>query len=379
MPPTTPQNLKRLITLTWVINILTAVCLIAVGLVTYSPKVRADNSGAVPTVTSFQPNLDDSGDSGSPEVITAAQPAAVLVSPSQTPSALPTHTSTPLPTATFTPTFTPTNTPTPKALTFAVIGDWRPRPGNDEFSADVPALIYGWEPEIIITLGDNNYPDGSAETIDANIGQYFHEYIYPYTGSYGPGAEVNRFFPILGNHDWNATAGAQAYLDYFSLPGNERYYDFTWGPVHFFALDSCLGEPDGVKADSVQAAWLQQGLAASTSPWNIVLSHYPAYSSGYHGSTSWIQWPFAAWGADAVMNGHDHNYERVLVDGIPYFTNGLGGSTRYFLKPDPLRQTQFRYNDDYGAMRVTATETEMLFEFYTWRGELIDAYQVTKP
>ena len=36
------------------------------------------------------------------------------------------------------------------------------------------------------------------------------------------------------------------YFDYFTLPGNERYYDFTWGPVHLFALDDIDSEPDGV-------------------------------------------------------------------------------------------------------------------------------------
>ncbi len=307
--------------------------------------------------------------------------ATLTSTPSQTPSITPSPTSTPSPTATFTPTLiptdTPTNTPTntPTPLVVAVIGDYGM---NNSAEADVAALIHGWQPDIVITVGDNNYASGSADTIDANIGKYFHDYIFPYTGSYGPGSDVNRFFPILGNHDWN-TADAQPYLDYFTLPGNERYYDFTWGPVHFFALDSCLREPDGVNANSVQAAWLQQGLAASTSPWNVVYSHYPSYSSGYHGSTSWIQWPFAAWGADAVLQGHDHNYERLLVDGIPYFTNGVGGQTRYYFNPVLLRQSQFFYNDNFGAMRVTATETMMLFEFFNRVGELINSYQVTKP
>ncbi len=85
-----------------------------------------------------------------------------------------------------------------------------------------------------MTTGDNNYPDGAAATIDENIGQYYADFIYPYTGSYGTGAASNRFFPSLGNHDWYTT-GAMPYLDYFALPGNERYYRFTRGPVEFFA------------------------------------------------------------------------------------------------------------------------------------------------
>ena len=87
------------------------------------------------------------------------------------------------------------------------------------------------------------------------------------------------------------------------------------GPVHFFALDSDENEPDGVGSSSVQAAWLKRGLAGSTSNWNIVYFHHAPYSSGMHGSTTWMQWPFAAWGAQAVLTGHDHTYERLLVDG----------------------------------------------------------------
>lgn len=287
---------------------------------------------------------------------------------------LPTVPSLPTETARPTETLAPTLTPQPLAVKFAVIGDY----GMDNFAeADVAALIQSWQPDFVITTGDNNYPSGSADTIDANIGKYFHDYIFPYSGTYGPGADLNRFFPTLGNHDWYTT-GAQPYLDYFTLPGNERYYDFVEAPVHFFALDSDEHEQDGVNAGSAQAVWLQQGLAASTSPWNIVYMHYPPYSSGHHGSILWMQWPFAAWGADALLAGHDHLYECLLVDGIPYFTNGAGGGGLYNFG-DPLPETRFRYNANYGAMLVTAGETEITFSFYSRVGDLIDLYQVTKP
>jgi tartrate-resistant acid phosphatase type 5 len=304
-------------------------------------------------------------------LIDTAQPTDTLL-PTNTP--LPTET--PLPTRTPLPTETlaPTLTPQPQVIKFAVLGDY----GSDNTAeAEVAALIHSWEPDLIITTGDNNYPSGAADTIDDNIGKYFHDYIYPYVGTYGSGADQNRYFPSLGNHDW-MPAGAQPYMDYFTLPGNERYYDFAWGPVHFFSIDSDFREPDGVGSSSVQGAWLKQGLAASTSPWNIVYMHHPPYSSGYHGSSDWMQKPFAAWGADALMAGHDHLYERLLVDGIPYFTSGAGGGGLYDFN-DPLPESQFRYNANYGAMLVTVGETEMLFEFYNRTGELIDSYRVTKP
>ena len=263
-------------------------------------------------------------------------------------------------------------TPSP-LVRFAVIGDYGDE-GQPE--ADVAALVNSWQPDFVITTGDNNYPDGASDSIDANIGQFYHSYIYPYVGTYGQGADVNRFFPSLGNHDWN-TDDAKAYLDYFTLPDNERYYDFTWGPLHLFALDSDSREPDGFRQSSTQAAWLQASLASSTSPWNVVYFHHAPYSSGYHGSIIWARWPYKDWGASVVLAGHDHTYERLLVDGLPYFVNGLGGSTKYGFA-DILPESQVRYNADYGAMLVQANDQSIIFQFFNRQEELIDTYTIEK-
>ncbi len=273
-----------------------------------------------------------------------------------------------------TATAAPAPTSTPSIVTFAAIGDYG-LAGVDE--SEVADLVKSWNPAFIITLGDNNYPDGKAETIDRNIGQYYSEFIYPYKGEYGPGSAENRFFPSLGNHDWH-TPDLKPYLDYFELPGNERYYDFVWGPVHLFALDADSREPDGVGASSVQAQWLRENLAASTSPWQIVYMHQPPYSSGHHGSTDWMQWPFAEWGADAVLAGHDHSYERLIIDGIPYIVNGLGGHpSRYFYFRE-LEGSQFQYRSGHGALRITADSATLTFEMITVAGEVIDSQVLTR-
>jgi tartrate-resistant acid phosphatase type 5 len=269
---------------------------------------------------------------------------------------------TPLPSAT-----------TPAAVVFAAIGDYG---SGNQGEADVAKLVLSWQPDFIITLGDNNYPSGAANHMDEVVGQFYHSYIYPYTGGYGAGAEVNRFFPSLGNHDLISQNG-KPYYDYFTLPGNERYYDFTWGPVHLFALDDIESEPDGVGASSIQAKWLSAGLAASTSPWNIVYMHYPAYSSGMHGSTDWARWPYGEWGADAVLAGHDHTYERLEENGLTYFVNGLGGNGRYDFV-SILDGSQVRYNADYGAMRVEVTDTHILFEFINRNNVVVDSYEMRK-
>ncbi len=255
-------------------------------------------------------------------------------------------------------------------IRFAVIGDYGS--GNSDEAA-VADLVKSWNPDFIITTGDNNYPNGATSTIDRNIGQFFHDFIYPYQGAYGSGSTTNRFFPSLGNHDW-VTTGALPYLHYFALPGNERYYDFIWGPVHFFALDSDTHEPDGTSKSSLQMTWLQSGLAASNSCWNLVYFHHSPYSSGPHGSKQRMQLPYPAWGADAVLSGHDHDYERVVLDGFPYFVNGLGGQSKYTFQPTPVPGSQVRYNTKYGAMLVVANQTAITYQFIAVDGTIVDTY-----
>ncbi len=260
----------------------------------------------------------------------------------------------------------------PPSSRYAVIGDF----GVDTLaSGEVASLVHRLEPDLVLTVGDNNCPEGGADTIDPNVGQYYHDFIFPYSGVYGEGSTVNRFYPTLGNHDWKRE-NISPYLEYFSLPGNERYYEFIQGPVHFFALDSEEYEPDGSTATSRQADWLQERLAAAKEPWKIVYFHDPPYSScTQHGSTRSMQWLFAEWGATAVISGHDHGYERLQIDGIPYFVNGLGGDHIYQFA-DPLPESQVRYNSDHGAMLVTATDRSISFQMYSVAGTLIDEYSL---
>jgi hypothetical protein len=255
------------------------------------------------------------------------------------------------------------------ATRFVVLGDYGSA-GPDEEA--VAALVHRLGPEFIVTTGDNNYPLGEEATIDLNIGAFYHDFIAPYRGRYGCGATQNRFFPALGNHDWY-TLSAAAYLAYFTLPGNERYYDFAWGDVHFFALDSDPSEPDGVTPDSVQGRWLRDALAAATERWRVVYMHHAPYSSGPHGPTPHMQWPFKDWGADLVLAGHEHDYERLVEDGLTYVVNGLGGAELYFF--DEIADGSVaRFNEAYGAMIVEADAATLRARFVTVDGRTADDF-----
>lgn len=271
-----------------------------------------------------------------------------------------------------TPDTRPDGPLTPGRTRFVVLGDY----GTASVAeARVASMVHDWQPDFIITAGDNNYPVGAAETIDVNIGQYFHDFISPYRGRFGCGARQNRFFPALGNHDWY-TAGAQPYLDYFTLPGNERYYDFVFGDVHLFAIDSDISEPDGVTANSIQAAWLGQTATASRAPWQIAYMHHPPYSSGSHRSSAHMQWSYKEAGIDLVFAGHDHDYERLEVDGLPYIVNGLGGASLYALT-ERLPTSKLYFNETYGAVLVEATATTLTSKFIAIDGRTIDQLTLT--
>jgi len=253
---------------------------------------------------------------------------------------------------------------------FAVIGDYGT---GDQPSADVAALVATWGVDFVITVGDNNYPSGEAETLDENVGQFWHSWIHPYTGTYGPGATENRFWPCPGNHDYNYEVGFEPYTDYFVLPGNERYYEVVRGPVHLFCVNSDINEPDTFDHDGVQAGWLEAALAASTSPWRVVFQHHPPYSSGTYGPDTNRQWAFGPWGANLVLSGHEHDYERLIIDDLTHVITGTGGTGTRSVGTF-LEGSQAFWTDRHGAVLVELSSAWGHFVSYDTLGAIGDRW-----
>ena len=255
------------------------------------------------------------------------------------------------------------------AIKFAIIGDYG---DDDQQELDVANMVKSWNPEFVITTGDNSYDNTN---IDNNIGKYYAKFIFPYTGNFPPGSsDFNRFWPTLGNHDYDDGGGLNAYLNYFTLPNNERYYDQVIGNVHLFMVNSNSQEPDGTSGTSTQANWIRDKMLdcqANHSHWRIVAFHHPAYSSGDHGSSTYMRWAFQSWGAHLVVMGHDHDYERLEVNNFPYFVNGLGGRSLYPWG-NILPESVVRYNSDYGAQLVEINADTMKLKFYDINDVLID-------
>ena len=275
------------------------------------------------------------------------------------------------------------------SVTFAVIGDYGQ---NSSEEGQVADMIKKWGVDFIITTGDNNYLLGSRSSLKKNITKYYGDFIYnpdaPANLQCHGKAEkekINRFFPCPGNHD-NYTKGMKPYLDYFTLPGDEKNYDFSWGPVQFFSINT--GKDAKIDCcESPESKWLQAGLSKSTSPFKLVYFHHPPFSTGEHGNAVKMQWPYSQWGVDAVLNGHEHFYERVqdsTAERPVYITCGSSGNTHlYGCKVNPLDSARFKVKCDdqhWGAMKVKATAHLLVFEYYiaTEPERPIDTYIIRK-
>lgn len=263
--------------------------------------------------------------------------------------------------------------PDTESITFAHIGNYATNTGVEE---QVAQLVRSWFPDFILASGKNTV-DGS--NYDGDVGQYFHDFIYPYTGVYGNGAAKNMFWPAPGFFDWQAGDNdLAAYKEFFQLPNNERYYEIVRGDVHLFFIDTDIREPDGITSGSTQGAWLQAKLALSTSVWKVVIMSRPPYSSANGAlSVTDLQWPFESWGANLVVAGEAGIYERINVGGIQYLVNGLGSHTKEDIIAPVVTGSQFQYNEQFGALKFTASATALTVQFWDRYSNLIDTLELT--
>ncbi len=181
----------------------------------------------------------------------------------------------------------------------------------------------------VFTAGDNAYPDGTPSN--------FRDCFSPSWGRH-----LDRIRPAPGNHDWQS-GDLTAYLDYFGSAAvgdtGDPWYAYELGTWRIVVLDSDCDRVDGCGPESRQGRWLAETLAASTARCTLAIWHHPRFSSGNHGDDTNVD-PFwralYAAGADVVVNGHDHDYERFapqdpdgLEDrarGLREFVVGTGGT-----------------------------------------------------
>jgi hypothetical protein len=231
---------------------------------------------------------------------------------------------------------------------------------GDEATAKLVKTLKG----TIVTLGDDAYPSGSKQDYSRCFGRSW-------------GSVKRRIHPTPGNHDYD-TSGASGYFDYFGSAAGDRdkgFYSYDLGAWHIIVLNSNCGAVGGCDANSEQGQWLSEDLQNHHTTCILAYWHHPLYSSGTeHGgdpATRPLWQALYDEGADVVLSGHEHNYERFSpqdaagkIDrkrGIRAFVVGSGGAGHYPLGR-PLRTSEVRNDTAYGVLELTLRETG-----YDWR------------
>lgn len=204
-----------------------------------------------------------------------------------------------------------------------------------------------------IILGNAN-PGGSGGTIAAALA--------PWSSWYG----TSNLWYALGSEDW-APGNVTGTLNYTAPPAGARYYktvidDGTSRSVALFVIDSNDLEPDGNTAGSTQAIWLQTQLGLSTERWKIVVFRDSPFVSVTGKSKAALDWPFAQWGATAVIAGGAKVSERInLTGGIPLYVCGAGGTAALDTFGTPLSNSVFRNNTYRAGLVITASQSALVF------------------
>jgi F5/8 type C domain-containing protein/calcineurin-like phosphoesterase family protein/glycosyl hydrolase family 99 len=328
--------------------------------------------GASPTATAAPPTPTTTPKPNTPvPTATAAPPTPTTTPKPNTP--VPTATpkpNTPVPTATpKPPTPTPTSTPRPGGGADAVllaVGDVASCGSTgDEATGKLLDSVSG----PIAGLGDYAYESGSATD---------------FKNCFDPswGRHKSRMHPAAGNHEYN-TAGAAPYYAYFGAAAGDSskgYYSYNVGTWHIVVLNSNCSKIGGCDTGSAQYAWLKADLAANPASCTLAYWHHPLFSSGEHGNNTVTKplWQLLQTnGAELVLTGHDHDYERfapqnadgvATANGIREFVVGTGGRGHYSF-PTVRANSEVRYNSGFGVLRLVLKDGSYTWEFISEAGK----------
>jgi len=222
----------------------------------------------------------------------------------------------------------------------------------------------------IAGLGDYAYESGSATD--------FNNCFNPSWGRH-----KSRMHPAAGNHEYN-TSGATPYYNYFGSAAGDSskgYYSYNLGTWHIVVLNSNCSKIGGCDANSAQYAWLKADLAANPTSCTMAYWHHPLFSSGEHGNDSVTKplWQLLQTnGAELVLNGHDHDYERFAPQnangvadgqyGIREFVVGTGGRGFYSF-PTVRANSEVRYNSGFGVLKLVLSDGSYTWEFISVSGK----------
>jgi hypothetical protein len=247
---------------------------------------------------------------------------------------------------------------------------------GDTSGAESTAELLDRTNGVVATLGDNVHGDGN---IDLFLGEYARTW----------GRHRWRTHPAVGNHEY-FTPMAGPYFAYFCAaagPALKGFYSYDLGAWHVVVLNSMCVEGKGPPCDegSEQLDWLRADLAAHRTACTLAVWHHPRFSSAAEGDAPPVSPMYQALvdaGAELLLSGHAHNYERFApqdVFGHLDATNGIrqlvvgtgGGEHAGFGTPEP--NSEVRVENQWGIIELTLHARSYEFRFLTVDGVVADS------
>jgi len=268
----------------------------------------------------------------------------------------------------------------PRPVVLVAAGDIACNPANEKFKdlegdetgcrqKATSDLVLSRHPDAVMPLGDSQYQRGTYNGFQLSYGLTW-------------GRFLGITHPVVGNHEY-LTPGATGYFRYFgTLAGDptQGYYSYELGSWHVVVLNSQCEFVGGCGAGSAQEKWLRSDLASHKSQCTLAAWHEPRWSSGEHHSNPaldafWRDLHFA--GAEVVLSGHDHDYERFqaldadgradAAQGMRQFVVGTGGVG---LRPFDViaAGSEIRRNGAFGVLSLTLRTNS-----YSWRFDSLNS------
>jgi Concanavalin A-like lectin/glucanases superfamily/Bacterial Ig-like domain len=228
--------------------------------------------------------------------------------------------------------------------------------GCDTTGDEATAELLDRLPGLVTTLGDHVYETGSESD---------------FANCYDPtwGRHKARTLPTIGGHEHLSSPNAAAYYGYFGAAAGDPtkgYYSYDLGTWHVVSLNTECTRVGGCVPGSPEEQWLRADLLAHPAECTIALMHEPRFSSGgVHGPSYNSKYLFMALedaGADVVLSGDDHLYERFApqttlgvpdpAHGVRQFVVGTGGRSHYEFGLI-LANSEVRANEAFGVLKMT--------------------------
>lgn len=218
-------------------------------------------------------------------------------------------------------------------------------PDKETFVGTIQKL----NPTAVIGSGNHAFSPGTQAWIES--------YVEPYWGAYHNSV---RFFATPGPNEYATTQGEPFYR--WLRQGPYRYSRLAYESVSFYFITS--GFAEGSPEMTEQLTWLQQSLAISTTPYNVVVMYDTVESSNANVNAKLTSTPFKAWGANVLLTGSGGMYERLVQpDGLVVINNSCGGVGLYNGTVTAKSDSRVRVQNTVGYVKISANPLRMTINF----------------